>query len=89
MEISHFTRLCVDVYRLLYLDYTSHRFTGVFLRARLCSVLKSTFKQSRNHYSLLLRSWIVFRSSTCPNHIQPQESFDKGSGTQHGIGAIS
>ena len=89
MEISHLARLCVDVYRLLYLDHASYRFTGGFFCARLCSVFKSTFKQSRNHYSLLLGFWIVFRSSTCPNHIQLQESFDKDSGTQHAICAIS
>ena len=38
-------------------------------------MLKSTFKQPGNYYSLRLRIRIVFHSSNGPNHIQLQESF--------------
>ena len=49
------------------------RLTGLqefyFSQARLCSVLKSTFKHASNHYSLRLRNGIVPHSSNGPNHI--------------------
>ena len=78
-----------DINRLLYLDNTFYWFTRVLLRARLCSVPKSTFKQPSNHCSLRLHIRIVFHSSNGLNHIQLQESFCEDSGTQRGLGAIS